>query len=132
MVLSDASSTARVDSTTSAQPPSAGAPAQPRAPGDTAHVPATLRGRMGAQLNGATRYFFPFLSSTIQVVAGLLIIVFLSIYIAVDPDMYRRGHVLPFAAAAAGEVLSALACSKWLVRVSAMLTIGAVTQPRIA
>ena len=47
MVLSDASSTARIDSTTSAQPASAGAPAQPRAAGDTARVPATLRERDG-------------------------------------------------------------------------------------
>ena len=133
MVLSDASSTARTDSTASAQPPSAAAPAQPPAAGDTARAPATLRGRMGAQLNGATRYLFPFLSSTVQVVAGLLIIIFLSIYIAVDPDMYHRGLMLLFPRPQrrrAGEVLSAISAvlKKWLVtQLVAMLTIGAVT-----
>ena len=88
---------------------------------------------MGAQLNGATRYLFPFLSSTMQVVAGLLIIVFLSIYIAVDPDMYHRGLMMLFPRPQrqrAGEVLSAIAAvlKKWLVtQLIAMLTIGVVT-----
>jgi predicted PurR-regulated permease PerM len=96
-------------------------------------VPASLRGRVGAQLNGATRYLFPFLSSTVQVVAGLLIIIFLSIYIAVDPDMYHRGLMLLFPRPQrrrAGEVLSAISAvlKKWLVtQLVAMLTIGAVT-----
>jgi len=133
LVLSDASSTARTDSSASAKPPSAAAPAQPSAAGDTARAPATLRGRMGAQLNGATRYLFPFLSSTVQVVGGLLIIIFLSIYIAVDPEMYHRGIMLLFPRPQrrrAGEVLSAIAAvlKKWLVtQLVAMLTIGAVT-----
>ena len=133
LVLSNASSTAPTDSTSSAKPPSAAAPAQPSAAGDTARAPATLRGRMGAQLNGATRYLFPFLSSTVQVVAGLLIIIFLSIYIAVDPEMYHRGIMLLFPRPQrrrAGEVLSAIAAvlKKWLVtQLVAMLTIGAVT-----
>ncbi len=133
LVLSNASSTARTDSAASAKPPSAAAPAQPSAAGDTARAPATLRGRMGAQLNGATRYLFPFLSSTVQVVAGLLIIIFLSIYIAVDPEMYHRGIMLLFPRPQrrrAGEVLSAIAAvlKKWLVtQLVAMLTIGAVT-----
>ena len=132
IVLSDASSTARTDSA-AIQPPPATAPAQPPVAGDTAHPPSTLRGRMGAQLSGATRYLFPFLSSTIQVVAGLLIIIFLSIYIAVDPDMYHRGLMLLFPRPQrrrAGEVLSAMAAvlKKWLVtQLLAMLTIGAVT-----
>ena len=134
LVLSSASSTARRDST-SAQPSTAPAstPVQPPAAGDTVGAPSTLRGRMGAQLNGATRYLFPFLSSTMQVVAGLLIIIFLSIYIAVDPDMYHRGLMMLFPRPQrrrAGEVLSAIAAvlKKWLVtQLVAMLTIGAVT-----
>jgi predicted PurR-regulated permease PerM len=131
IVLSDASSTARTDS--AATQPSAPAPPAPRAAGDTTHAPTTLRDRMGAQLNGATRYLFPFLSSTMQVVAGLLIIIFLSIYIAVDPDMYHRGLMLLFPRPQrrrAGEVLSAIATvlKKWLVtQLIAMLTIGVVT-----
>ena len=94
---------------------------------------ASLRNRVGAQFSGVTRYLFPFLSSTIQVVTGFLIIIFLSIYIAVDPAMYHRGLILLFPQRRrkrAGEVLSATAAvlRKWLVtQLIAMFTIGAVT-----
>ncbi len=80
----------------------------------------TLRARLGGQLTGATRYLFPFLSSTIEFFAGLLLIVFLSIYIAIDPELYRRGlmHLFPHRARTrAGQVLSAVALvlRRWLV-----------------
>src|SRR5205814_5015264 len=82
---------------------------------------------------GVTRYLFPFLSSTVEVVTGFLIIVFLSIYIAVDPAMYRRGimHLFPHGRRErAGQVLSAIAAvlRKWLVtQLIAMITLGTVT-----
>jgi predicted PurR-regulated permease PerM len=84
-------------------------------------------------MSGATKYLFPFLSSTIAGVAGLLLIVFLSIYIAADPDLYHRGlmHLFPHAARRrAGEVLSAIAVvlRKWLVtQLIAMAVIGTVS-----
>ena len=127
VVLNDVSAAARADSA-AATPPVGGV-----ATGDTTHAPTRLRDRVGAQLNGATRYLFPFLSSTMQAVAGFLIIIFLSIYIAVDPDLYHRGLMLLFPRPQrrrAGEVLSAVAAvlKKWLVtQLVAMLTIGAVT-----
>jgi predicted PurR-regulated permease PerM len=115
-------------------PPRAGAPAAPPTPGpDSTALATTLRQRLSAQLGGATRYLFPFLSSTIQVVTGLFIIVFLSIYIAVDPAMYRRGimHMFPHGRRERiGDVLSALAAvlRRWLItQLIAMLTIGTVT-----
>ena len=42
-----------------------------------------------------SKYLFPFLTSTLQAVGGVLLIVFLSIYFATDPELYRRvtGHV---------------------------------------
>jgi predicted PurR-regulated permease PerM len=67
------------------------------------------------------------------VFTGLLIIIFLSIYIAVDPEMYRRGimHLFPHARRdRVGEVLSAIAAvlRKWLVtQLIAMVTLGIVT-----
>jgi predicted PurR-regulated permease PerM len=88
---------------------------------------------MGSQLSGATKYLFPFLSSTLEVVTGLFIIIFLSIYIAIDPEMYRRGIMSLFPKRRrqrAGEVLSAIGAvlRKWLVtQLIAMLTIGAVS-----
>ncbi len=93
----------------------------------------TLRQRLGGQLAGMTRYLFPFLSSTLAAFTGLLIIVFLSIYIGADAETYHRGlmHLFPAPARTrAGEVLSAVATvlRKWLVtQLIAMLVIGAVT-----
>ncbi|HEY0996829.1 MAG TPA: AI-2E family transporter [Gemmatimonadaceae bacterium] len=94
---------------------------------------ATLRQRLGGQLSGMSRYLFPFLSSTLAAFTGLLIIIFLSIYIGADADTYHRGlmHLFPVGARArAGEVLSAVATvlRKWLVtQLIAMVVIGAVT-----
>jgi predicted PurR-regulated permease PerM len=99
---------------------------------DSISLPATLRQRVGSGFSGATRYLFPFLHSTIEIVSGFLIIVFLSIYIAADPEMYRRGlmHLFPHKQRArAGEVLSSVATvlRKWLVtQLIAMVAIGTV------
>ena len=92
-----------------------------------------LRQRISQQMNGATRYLFPFLSSTLAVLGGLLIILFLAIYIGADPDLYHRGLMLLFPRRArrrAGEVFSAMATvlRRWLVtQLIAMLAIGSVT-----
>lgn len=117
------------------QPPSTSRAAQGAAPtpADTAHVPRplSLRDRLGSQLSGVTRYLFPFLTSTIAVIAGLLLIVFLAIYTAVDPELYRRGmmHLFPHRARdRAGEVLSSMAIvlRRWLVaQLIGMAVIGA-------
>jgi predicted PurR-regulated permease PerM len=99
---------------------------------DTINIQATLQQRVGGGMGGVVRYLFPFLSSTIAAVTGFLIIVFLALYIAVDPDMYRRGimHLFPYDhRERAGEVLSAIAAvlRKWLVtQLIAMITISAV------
>jgi len=94
---------------------------------------ATLRARMGQQLSGATRYLFPFLTSTAAVLAGLVLVIFLAIYIGAEPDVYHGGlmHLFPKRARGrAGEVLSemAIVLRKWLVtQLIAMVVIGAVT-----
>jgi predicted PurR-regulated permease PerM len=101
--------------------------------GDTTRAPVRLRDRMGSQLSGATKYLFPFLSSTLAAFTGLLVVVFLSIYIAADPGLYRQGimHLFPHGARErAGEVLSAMATvlRKWLVtQLIAMASIFAIT-----
>lgn len=93
----------------------------------------TLSSRLGGQLSGASRYLFPFLSSTLAVITGFFIVVFVSIYIAADPKLYRVGlmHLFPKKARnRAGEVLSAIAMvlRKWLVtQLIAMVVIGVVT-----
>lgn len=136
IVFSGLSNEARGDSAAATTPPArpqvSGAP-RATTPLDSAALAATLRQRLSSQFSGATRYLFPFLSSTVEVVTGLLIIIFLSIYIAVDPEMYRRGimHLFPHERRdRIGEVLSAIAAvlRKWLVtQLIAMVTLGIVT-----
>lgn len=100
---------------------------------DSVTVATTLKDRFGVRFGALTRYLFPFLSSTVEVVTGLIIIVFFSIYIAVDPDMYRRGvmHLFPHGRRdRIGQVLSAIAAvlRRWLVtQLIAMITLGVVT-----
>jgi predicted PurR-regulated permease PerM len=101
---------------------------------DTGAAPAaTLRARLGAQLAGATRYLFPFLTSTLTVLAGLVLVIFLAIYIGAESELYHRGlmHLFPKRARnRAGEVLTemAIVLRKWLVtQLIAMLVIGGVT-----
>jgi predicted PurR-regulated permease PerM len=135
IVFSGLSNEAPVESTATKAPVQTQAPgaATTAAASDSAMLATTLRQRMGAQFSGLTRYLFPFLSSTVEVVTGLLIIIFLSIYIAVDPEMYRRGimHLFPHGRRERiGEVLSAIAAvlRKWLVtQLIAMVTLGIVT-----
>ncbi len=92
-----------------------------------------LRNRVISQLSGATRYLFPFLSSTLAVLAGVLLVIFLAIYVAVEPKTYHDGlmHLFPHdARPRAGEVLTAVATvlRRWLVtQLIAMLVIGTVT-----
>ena len=93
----------------------------------------TLRGSLGRQLGRVTQYVFPFLSHTVAVFAGLMLIIFMAIYIAADPNTYHRGlmHLFPhYMRERAGEVLSATATvlRKWLVtQLIAMATIAVVT-----
>ena len=85
------------------------------------------------RLGGAKKYLFPFVTSTFAAVGGLLVVMFLTIYIAADPGLYHDGlmHLFPHRARTrAGEVLSAIATAlrKWLTtQLIAMLAIGSVT-----
>src|SRR5215208_7277461 len=92
-----------------------------------------LRDRVFGQVSGARRYFFGFLSSTMSVFAGLLLVIFLAVYIAAEPTRYHDGlmHLFPHQSRKrAGEVLTAIALvlRKWLIaQLIAMLVIGTVT-----
>lgn len=93
----------------------------------------TLKARLGSQLSGATRFLFPFLTSLSAVAAGLVLIIFLAIYIGAEPTLYHDGlmHLFPHRARPkAGEVLTEMATvlRKWLVvQLIAMGVIGTVT-----
>src|SRR6185312_11892981 len=120
------------DSAATTLPAAPAAGVTPAATADSVAAAAT-RQRLSQQMGGLTRYLFPFLSSTVEAVTGILIIIFLSIYIAVDPGSYRRGimHLFPRQRRErTGEVLSAMAVvlRKWLVtQLIAMVTLGVIT-----
>lgn len=113
----------------------AGAPGAQAAPDTAAPVApeSPIRERLAEQLRGATRYLFPFLSSTVAVLAGLAIILFVAIYVAADTDLYHRGimHIFPHRSRQlAGEVLSEMATQlrRWLTtQLIAMAVIASVS-----
>ena len=114
------------------------APAPATATNDSSAQPhagpsSALRDNIGKKLVGSAHYLFPFLTSTFEMVAGLLLILMMSLYIGADPDTYRNGllHLFPKRKRARmGEVLTAMAAilRKWLVtQLIAMVTIGVVS-----
>jgi predicted PurR-regulated permease PerM len=94
---------------------------------------STIGQRVTAELSGATRYLFPFLSSTVTVAAGIFLILVLAIYVGADPGLYHRGLMQLFPHGArdpAGAVLTRVATvlRKWLVtQLLAMVLIGVVS-----
>ncbi|MBA3672549.1 MAG: AI-2E family transporter [Gemmatimonadaceae bacterium] len=120
---------------TAAAPPGQSAP-RPVASTDSAgraSAVSTLRTRLQGSMGGASRYLFPFVTHTIAAVGGVLLIIFLSIYFAADPDLYRRGALalLPSRRRAQGAMVMdriATVLRKWLVtQLIAMACIGAVS-----
>jgi predicted PurR-regulated permease PerM len=95
--------------------------------------PVSVRDRLLAQIGGAGRYFLHLLGSTLEVLGGIVLVIFLAIYLAIDPSVYRRGlvHLVPERARGrTEEILTAIAVTlrKWLVtQLIAMIVIGAVT-----
>ena len=127
---SGARDTGRQDTAASDTTAKAAATAEPAKSNDR---PTTFRERIENAMGSASKFLFRFLSSTIAVFAGLLLIVFLAIYIAADPELYRRGilHLVPHQSRdRAKEVMTqmAIVLRKWLVtQLIAMAVIGAVT-----
>jgi predicted PurR-regulated permease PerM len=111
--------------------PGAPAPAAPAPTAATAAKPAEPSD-LSSQLGAVTRYLFSFLSSTVAVLAGLLLILFTAIYIGAEPDLYHKGllHLFPHEARRrASEVLKAIGVTlrKWLVaQVIMMVVIGVI------
>jgi predicted PurR-regulated permease PerM len=96
-------------------------------------APTTLRDRLLAQIGGAGRYFLHALGSTLAVLAGIVLVIFLAIYLAIDPTTYRRGflYIVPQRARErTDEILGAIAATlrRWLVtQLVAMIVIGLVS-----
>jgi predicted PurR-regulated permease PerM len=83
-------------------------------------------------LAGVAERLFGVVGSTVELVVYLLLIFFVAVYIAADPELYHRGlmHLFPHAARArAGEVLTDIASvlRRWLLtQLIAMITLGVV------
>jgi predicted PurR-regulated permease PerM len=109
------------------EPPVPGA----AAPDDETRM--TLRERIAQQIGGARRFFLPVLSSTVAVVAGIVLVIFLAIYIAVEPATYRRGmlYLVPAGSRARADAIVhavTVMMRRWLVtQLIAMVVIGIVS-----
>ena len=95
---------------------------------------AVEMGRQGAEgMRGAWSGVARFASGTFGALANALLIVFLGLYLAVDPSLYRRGTLALIPAQArerTGIALdqAAIALKRWLLgQFFAMLAVGAVT-----
>ncbi len=102
---------------------------------DTASRSATdvIRERLGEGISGATKYLFSFVSGTLAVMAGFVLMVFLAMYIGAEPSVYH-GWILAMVPATSrahvrvvlGEMAAVL--RKWLVtQLIAMIVIGVVS-----
>jgi predicted PurR-regulated permease PerM len=138
-------SAAQAGPTPAAPPKAAAAPVPATRADSAAAVPQTradsvappgkhaLRGMLQQQLGGASRYLFGFLSHTVAAIGGIVLVIFLSIYLAADPELYRRGALALLPARRrkqASLVMDRIATvlRKWLVtQLIAMAVIGTVT-----
>jgi len=92
-----------------------------------------LTDRVGRELRNATKFLFPIVSSFFGAVGGVIIVLFIAMYIAAEPGLYREGmlHLVPHRhRERAEEWLSTLrdTLRQWLIaRFIAMLLIGLIT-----
>jgi predicted PurR-regulated permease PerM len=101
-------------------------------PGGDEKQPSLGQG-IADQVGGAARHLFGFASSTVAVLGGLLLILFVAIFVAIDADTYQDGlmHLFPHQARRrAREVLTATAgmLRRWLfTQFISMVLVGVLT-----
>jgi len=97
-----------------------------------------LTAELGRELRGATKVLFPLVSGIFGALGGVVIILFIAMYIAAEPGLYRDGvlHLVPHRHRdRAREVLATLrdTLRRWLVaRLIAMVAIGVITGAGLA
>lgn len=98
-----------------------------------ARAPRSLREQIAAPLRSVAGYLFPFISTTFAAAGAIVLILFIAIYVAVDPGLYHQGllHLVPHKRRTrVDQVLCNIedALRRWLIaRLLAMLVIGLVT-----
>lgn len=129
MLQSESDASAPTGQPAGAQPSNVEASEQPR---ETGKVEGALREQVSRQLGGILGFLFPFVSGTVAAIGSLVLMIFLAIYIAADPGLYKRGvmHLFPHRIRPrANEVLTEIgvALRRWLIaRLIAMIVIGLV------
>ncbi len=97
-----------------------------------------LSDRVAREMRGATKFLFPVVSSFFGALAGIVIVLFIAMYIAASPGLYREGilHLIPHRNRdRAEEWLTTLGDTlrQWLVaRLMAMVLIGLITGAGLA
>jgi predicted PurR-regulated permease PerM len=92
-----------------------------------------LTGQIGKEMRNATKFLFPIVSTVFGAVGGLVIVLFIAMYIAAEPGLYRKGvlHLVPHRhRERAEEWLATLrdTLRQWLVaRFIAMVLVGVLT-----
>jgi predicted PurR-regulated permease PerM len=92
-----------------------------------------LTAQIGKELRNATKFLFPLISSVFGAIGGVIIVLFIGMYIAAEPGLYRKGilHLVPHRSRGrAEEVLTTLSQTlrQWLIaRLIAMVAIGLIT-----
>ncbi|MEP6763493.1 MAG: AI-2E family transporter [Gemmatimonadaceae bacterium] len=89
-----------------------------------------LKQKITELMGGLSKYLFSFVSSTVAMIGGIFMLIFLSIYIGAEPDVYRGwilsvipAHNRAYMRLVLGEMSMVL--RKWLVtQMVAMLVIG--------
>lgn len=97
-----------------------------------------LRAQLGKEVRGSLRFFFPVVSSVFGAIGGLVLVIFIAMYVAATPRLYREGilHLVPHnRRERAEEVVDTLSVTlrQWLVaRLIAMVVIGVLTGGALA
>lgn len=97
-----------------------------------------LASRLSQEFRGATRFLFPIVSSFLGAIGGLVIVLFIAMYIAADPSLYRKGvlHLVPHRhRSEAVDLLATLGSTlrQWLIaRLIAMILVGVITGAALA
>lgn len=93
----------------------------------------TLRVHLAGELRNAVKFLFPIVGSVLGGVSGFVLILFVAMYIAAQPGLYKEGllHLVPHAhRERVSEVLTTLGATlrQWLIaRLIAMLLVGTLT-----
>jgi predicted PurR-regulated permease PerM len=88
--------------------------------------------------SGFAKLLFPVVSNSLEAIAGIVVVLFLAAYFAVDPGLYRRGLmalVPPKRRGRAAELfddLTALLRQWFLARLMAMVAVGVITGVSLA